>query len=115
MSRRKNELAACIVAAFAVGAAVVHLGCSVLAPLKHPRRDLLDCYAKALEPVAGEVFDSAELAKDLVAGKASLAALLGNLQVDEKEADAVATALHACVPAPAPAPALPPASSQTGS
>jgi hypothetical protein len=76
-------------------------GCAFLSPLKSPKRTLVDCYAKALMPVAGEVFDAAELAKDLVQGKADLGALLHNLQATDEEALALAKALNACIAPPA--------------
>jgi hypothetical protein len=71
---------------------------------KAPKRDLVDCYAKALEPVAGEVFDSVQLAHDLVAGKADLGALLHNLQVTEAEAASVLKSVRACLVPPGVAP-----------
>jgi hypothetical protein len=80
---------------------VLQVGCSFLSPLKHPKKDLVDCYAAALQPVAGEVFDVAQLARDLVLGKAVLGALLSNLRATEAEAQTLVEALHACVPAPA--------------
>lgn len=78
-------------------------GCGILSPLKHPKKDLVDCYAHALEPVAGEVFDTAQLAKDLVQGKADLRALLGNLNASEAEAKALIEGLNQCAAPPPPA------------
>ncbi len=75
-------------------ALLVSTGC--LQGAKSPKRDLVDCYAKALQPVAGEVFDVAQLALDLVAGKADLGAVMHNLQVDEKSALELKSALNAC-------------------
>ena len=74
--------------------ALLATGC--LQGAKTPKRDLVDCYASALQPVAGEVFDVAQLALDLVAGKADLGAVLHSLQIDEKAALALKSALNAC-------------------
>lgn len=98
-------VAAGALAGLCSAALVATQGCGVFAPLRHPKRDLVDCYAKALEPVAGEVFDTAELAKDLTTGKASLDALLVNLQATDAEVQTLLSALHACAaPPPAPSP-----------
>lgn len=89
--------------AAAVAACVLTLevGCAFLSPLKHPKRDLVDCYSRALQPVAGDVFDVAQLAKDLVQGKADLGALLSNLRATQAEGQALAEALNACIAPPA--------------
>lgn len=70
-------------------------------PAKSPKKDLVQCYAAALQPVVGEVYDAVELTHDLVAGKASLAAVLANLQVAEAEAKALDARIKACTAPPA--------------
>lgn len=70
---------------------------------KSPSKGLIECYAKALEPIAGDVYDTVELAKDLVSGKSSLNATVQNLKASEEAVAALNAALHACQGSPAPA------------
>lgn len=79
-------------------------GCSPQA--KSPKKDLVECYAAVIKPVVGEVFDEVELAHDLVSGKASLSAVLSNLNVAEADVKRVLKGLHDCAAPPPPA-ALP--------
>lgn len=97
---QKIEVAAALALLSCCGATA----CSAFKGAQSPRKDLVECYAKALEPVAGEVYDTVELAKDLVAGKASLQSVLQNLGADEKEVKAFVDALNACRGEPATVP-----------
>lgn len=82
-------------AVVAVALALLGLqGCAAAQPTVNHAK--LDCFAQALQPVAGDVYDTAELVKDMVAGKASLSALLSNLQVDEATTKVLMARLKAC-------------------
>ncbi len=75
-------------------AAVLLAGCTPDA--KHPKLDLVECYAHALAPHVGEVFDPVELAKDITSGKSVLAAVAGNLMLTQEEATKLVADLNAC-------------------
>lgn len=57
----------------------------------------LACFEQAIAPVVGDVYDTTELVRDFVNGKASLQATLHNLQVDEATTKALADRVNACV------------------
>jgi hypothetical protein len=71
------------------------LGCGLFGP-KAPRVEVLECRARALEPVVGEVLDARELALDLYKGRASLASVLSALEATPAEIVALAQAFDAC-------------------
>lgn len=75
-------------------AAVFFAGCAP-AP-KSPKLDLVECYAHALAPHVGEVFDVVELAKDITSGKAVLAAIAHNLMLSDEETTKLVADLVAC-------------------
>lgn len=76
-------------------AAVLLAGC-IPANTKHPKLDLVECYAHALAPHVGEVFDATELAKDITSGKAVLPAIVKNLMLSDEETQKLLTDLLAC-------------------
>ncbi len=84
------------------------IGCmsSSCAPgAKAPTKDAVACYAHMLEPVAAEVYDVDELAKDLIDGKVRLGAVVQSLFLTERAALKLADDLKACrAPAAAPTP-----------
>lgn len=74
-------------------------GCkgSLLSP-DSSRVERFECQVRALEPLVGEVYDSRALLQDLMAGKASLGAILANLKASQAEAAELMAALRACEP-----------------
>lgn len=64
-----------------IAAASLTTGCAYFGGSKTPNEVQLDCYEEALKPAVGDVFDTAELARDLVSGKADLAAVASNLEL----------------------------------
>lgn len=80
--------------AIAIALALLGMGCVATQPtVSHAK---VDCFAAALQPVVGDIYDTQQLVRDMVAGKASLAALLQNLQVDEATAKTLLERLNAC-------------------
>jgi hypothetical protein len=71
-------------------------GCAYFGGAKTPSSELIDCYAAALEPAVGDVFDTAELARDLVSGKAKLGAVAANLELQEKVVAKLMADLNQC-------------------
>lgn len=71
-------------------------GCASSIPTANQAK--LDCFAAAIGPVVGDVFEPHELVKEMVAGKASLPALLKNLHVSDEQATALLQRLSACEP-----------------
>lgn len=76
-------------------------GCGVFAP-SNPRAEKFECAVRALEPLVGEVYDARELVRDLYAGKASLGAVIGNLEASAPEIMQLMRDLKACEPPPPP-------------
>lgn len=77
------------------------LGCGVFGP-SNPRAERFECAVRALEPLVGEVYDARELVRDLYAGKASLGAVIGNLEASAPEVMQLMRDLKACEPPPPP-------------
>ena len=71
-------------------------GCGFFKTASTPNKDIVQCYAKALEPAVGDVYDTVELAKDLVSGKAKMGALIGNLELDAARMATLSAAVQAC-------------------
>lgn len=82
-------------------------GCAYFGGAKTPSQTLIDCYADALKPAVGDVFDSAELARDLVAGRASLSSIAANLLLQPAVVESTRKALVACGAPTAPEPEAP--------
>lgn len=77
------------------------LGCGVFGAA-NPRAEKFECAVRALEPLVGEVYDARELVRDLYAGKASLGAVIGNLEASAPEIMQLLRDLKACEPPPPP-------------
>lgn len=90
------------VIAFLAALLGLQLGCLGGTPTANQAK--LDCFVQALDPVVGDVFDTAALVHDLIAGKADLSAILRNLKVDEVASQALIARVNACDLPPAPAP-----------
>jgi hypothetical protein len=76
-------------------------GCGVFGP-SNPRAARFECAVRAVEPLVGEVYDARELVRDLYAGKASLGAVIGNLEASAPEIMQLMRDLKACEPPPPP-------------
>jgi hypothetical protein len=77
-------------------------GCSLLGA-SQPRVERFNCQVRALKPLVGDVLDTEQLVKDLYAGKASLNAVLANIDVTAAELMKLQADLQACEP-PMPVP-----------
>ena len=72
-------------------------GCALF-KANDPRAERLDCQARALEPLVGDVLDARQLVLDVYTGKASLGASLSALHATQAEVQALVEALQACEP-----------------
>lgn len=87
--------------------ALVTLGCTAQTPLQRAKLDRVDCYVKALGPIA--LGDAEAVAKDLVDGNVSLEDVFQITGMGEQTVKDVKAAVKACNDAhPLPAPASPP-------
>jgi len=85
----------------AAAAAYASSGCAgLLAGGQSARVARFNCQVDALQPVLGDVMDTADLVRSLYAGNADLGAALSAAGATEAEVRAVVTALRACEPAP---------------
>lgn len=78
-------------------AAIVLSGCGLLESAS-PRVERLDCQVRALEPLAGDLYDTRALLLDVYAGKADLGAVLGALKATPAEVEALVNDLRNCEP-----------------
>jgi hypothetical protein len=74
-------------------------GCKFLGEAS-PRVERFECQVRAFKPLVDNVLDAEQLVKDLYAGKASMAAVLGNLQASAPELLKLQEDLQACDPPP---------------
>jgi hypothetical protein len=76
---------------------VFGFGCGVFSA-NSAKSEKFDCQVRALQPLVGDVLDAKQLMRDLYTGKASLGAVLANLNASEAEVKKLLQDLHACEP-----------------
>ena len=105
-----------LVALYVLGCFSVLLACSVLQEAESPRVSRFLCHVEAIRPLTGDVLEAEQLVRDMYAGKASLGAVLANLEASAAEVQTLNDAIAMCneafpvneEPAPDPAKRAPP-------
>jgi hypothetical protein len=101
--KNRQVQAAFVALVLAVLAALGFQGCASfgkLDPKAQRAVDVFECYVAVLEPYVGEVCDTAELVRDVVAGRADLGRTLFLLGAIPAEVDAIGDELAECRPRP---------------
>lgn len=75
--------------------------CHDLSPRQQAMIDLYECRVHALAPYVGDVFDAAELVRDVTKGQVELVHVLAALGWASEDISKAATELGACEPAQA--------------